>query len=717
MNTEIVNKIKNERMNLGGLLRISTGGKPTSRQLRSINDALKPWDLELEVWYEDKAVARDNLKKRIGYQKFLEWTKTVPNPCLVVAESDRLWSMDDVCHDVLRDSDKHHFHILCLVDPSLNDSTFYSGSMENKQRAYNSCFKNAAAQNSGSNSILDQKADAVEQQLYIGGRFSGWNDVVRYKCRYEGDAARPGYDPDYILDNNNHYIQDGKPLMRIQQLRNGYRIIDYVNGTTTERKNIPRREKENGVKAFIELTTIPERLDLIRFIFDTLDTEELSSRELIRRINKLYPDFWARGWSRNNLLKTIRNTACMGTPTIGKDGNPRYYRNGKNSKIQRNSYDRLGDVIQHNPDSHKITSTRVYWDLISKEQFVRVNEKIKRIWNAYTKQPRQPIDDFLKGYIFYGGDEIKSGLTLIRGGKSLAYKRSCYDTNAKFQDQPKINSCSCARNLAMKIVSRWIDDTKTDAESFNNLIKNKVVNTYPPEYIEQLKNNRLKGIDLWKEICSKHSNDTIPIFNCDANVNYVQTKLLDTKTIFTRYNGDIVPAYTIEKFDWMTAEDLFDEVVSTQRQEIEIQLELLTKKHEQKKLFAENQFNSGCSIDAENKEIKELERHISKLKLELNGSFLQRFKDVEIERDKLYADVELAKQSMIEKEYGRFRNLLGTLNFKMLIYGEGGTTEYVKITSKLGDILYPPEVIDSFRDGRGRGMTLTKDKIRMFGKK
>lgn len=410
-------------------LRCSSVAGEESRQRKVIKDWANKLSIMLETEFVEKAKytsKRHKWKERVAWKNVITFADEHPNQVVVVAEdSSRLWAGRRAVNGMLDDAQEHKFEILSLKTNATNSNPIFFTDTENEKEALGSACDNSIAQIETSSRLIHKKTEVLEQGRYGGGKINYINDIAWYKCRMDGEALE--------TDEYNMLIKE-KIVARLQKINHGnYTAIWYdENGevikTQTDLRYQPHRDERDGVVAFLEPTTLPERLEVARLIFNWIDKEYIRASEVARRLITMGFSSAGVGWSGERVKDLVDDEkgggAMIGLPIIGKVAiEPRQYidPNGEIKPFPVDKCKTLGFNMRKEFKSHQRRPQKpIYEPIINPELYWRVQTKIKSNWTKRNNPPKRHFN-VLKGLIYHNKLPMILGQSRGQQGKNDYY--------------------------------------------------------------------------------------------------------------------------------------------------------------------------------------------------------------------------------------------------------------------------------------------------------
>ena len=456
-------------------LRCSSIAGEESRQRKVIKDWANKLGMMLETEFIEKAKytsKRHKWKERVAWQSLIEFADQHPNQIVVVAEdSSRLWAGRRAVNGMLDDAQEHKFEILSLKTNATNSTAIFFTDPENEKEALNSACDNSIAQIETSSRLIHKKTEILEQGRYGGGKINYINDIVWYKCRMDGEALE--------TDEYNMLIKE-RIVARIQKINHSnYTVVWYdengeVEKTQNNLKFQPHRDEREGIVAFLEPTTIPERLEVAQLIFNWIDKEYIRASEVARRLIAMNYSSAGVGWSGER-VKDITDDekgggAMIGKPVIGKVAiKPRQYidANGDIKPFPADKCKTLGYNMTKEYKSHQRRPQKPIYDpIIEPELYWRVQSKIKSVWTKRNNPPKRHFN-VLKGLIYHNEMPMILGQSRGQQGKNdyYFYLDKKYNSGHVYLAN-KIKCPACVSLLAlMELISVYFQQVKNRLEA------------------------------------------------------------------------------------------------------------------------------------------------------------------------------------------------------------------------------------------------------------
>ena len=738
MKKEIADRIENKT--LIPYLRVSNDMLSTDRQLIEINGQLGKHELKSDQCFEDMA-QRDNLRDRLGWQELLTYIKTnkIKNAVVLIDEQDRVFSGWEITASILSQANNYNFEII-----SLKDNCFLTD-VENHEKLFKDAFGSQDYQNKIATKILSSKTQYNNLGLYGGGYISGYTSVAFYKCKIKGKDYKGK--PQFCYTDDGQLIKE-EFLARYELISRDENVYektgaDGIIKKITTRPRLTQDDREQGIKAFLELSHMPKRIETIKYIFETIDKEEISAKNLIIRLNENGFRYWARGWNSKLLKEVIPNRAIIGLPTIGKRAkHPRYYydeegdlqpisrmdayptRKEDNGEIYGKHY---GKMIDKHPSHIREPKTPRWSPIVDVDMFNRVNEKIKTMWGRDYAPPRK-IENFLKNYFFFSNqavdcdnNEHSDYMSLVAGDGYFYYKTQKHKQASGYVgEKNKPNSCSCSLKMIKQVIKKYFEELDKDID-LDIATTPKEMGAYI-NYWERNKDDSWKNEDLkfnmndrrnvWKFICdyaNKQLPEEAPIYylqtittNGDAGWGWAlsndgeltEQEINQELKKYKNYGGDIEVKSPV---------DYYNELIDAKNKELKLKIDALQIEYRNlEKLYRAYTIDDLPTTELKT-EMKILDIKIKDLRNEEGENLLNNLKELENSRLKYVEDVKNGIRFLREQEYSKFRGVIDSTINKVIAYGSGGSVEAIKIVGKDNIRIFNKDELDVFRKAaRGR---------------
>lgn len=554
-------------------LRCSSVAGEESRQRRVIKDWANKLGIILDVEFVEKAKytsKRHKWKERIAWQNLIQYSDDHPNQVVVVAEdSSRLWAGRRAVNGMLDDAQEHKFEILSLRTNITNPTPIFFTDSENEKEALSSACDNSIAQIETSSRLIHKRTEILEQGRYGGGKIHYINDVVWYKCRMEDGVLE--------VDENNMLIKE-RIIARIQKINHGnYKVIWYndqgeIDKIQTELKHQPRRDEREGIIAFIEPTTIPERIKVANLIFNWIDEEYIRASEIARRLINLNYTSAGKGWTGERVKDIVDDIkgggAMIGRPIIGKMAiEPRQYIdvNGEIKPFPIDKCKTMGYNMTKEYKSHQRRPEKtIYQPIIEPKLYWRVQNKIKSIWTKRNLPPKRH-QNVLKDIIYHNDLPMILGQSKGQQGKKdyYFYVSKKYNNDRVYLKNNKCPACISLLSL-MEMIAVYFHQVQ---ERLEQLPMSEQIVCVPEDYKELFLKcykpvneiyHQIISSSLWND-CQK---PTFLFDECRENNETPELVEISLEQLYEELKGELNKQLDteIEQFsnDWRQAKKVYD---------------------------------------------------------------------------------------------------------------------------------------------------------------
>lgn len=239
-------------------------------------------------------------------------------------------------------------------------------------------------------------------------------------------------------------------------------LVIMPDGSRHERTKAPRKSKDDRIKYITTIAT--DRIETVKYVFNTFATESITTSSLAQRLNALGKYHYGKAWLRTTIEDILRNPVYVGAVRNNHtsqaefskyDGKKITKADNKDRKTVRNPEEAVILVR----DKHEAIVDTTLWETVQK----KLNDRKKRV------QPPRRDDLWLRGVLYCSKCDRPMH---IFSSKTKGVKGYICGSYYRFnQTRSQADFTGCTRN--------WITHERAEA----------LVNTRVSQSLDKLKNS------------------------------------------------------------------------------------------------------------------------------------------------------------------------------------------------------------------------------------
>ena len=255
---------------------------------------------------------------------------------------------------------------------------------------------------------------------------------------------------------------DGSERWRIVVEGYQMRLQVYPDGRTERydgRGSFP--SKQEGDHLYLQPTHDPKKIEVVRFIFETYATQNISTYQIARQLNKMgSKPTYSDTWLNTHVESILKNTVYIGRPSWSKQGQGQHleYVDGEAVPVGKTNGRRWRTADQHFIAEKEIFDPETF---IKKQTWEAVREKLPVDDSARPRRAPKSAAGWLAGLVYCKGCGVK-----MRGQNRPNYFQYMCSTYEKAMDA---GGCGCHRNTISQTTIeeylwKYLEDTAQAAE-------------------------------------------------------------------------------------------------------------------------------------------------------------------------------------------------------------------------------------------------------------